>query len=145
MKLGTRKLPQARKIWNIYGSLNKGGLLTNYIDLEVQTKSTKKVMCFLVTDLGGEDIILRYPWLATFEPPITWGTVTIDVSSLPIVLHTIPPYHDQTTIACTQLAKEPYKIVQELLKQTTIHTTATDLAIMAGQYQKVAEIPAKYQ
>ena len=38
MKLGTRKLPQARKIWNIDGSLNKGDLLTNYIDLEVQTK-----------------------------------------------------------------------------------------------------------
>ena len=86
MKLGTRKLPQVCKIWNIDGSLNKGGLLTDYIDLEVQTKNKCKLMCFLVTDLGGEDIILGYPWLAMFEPPITWGTATIDVSSLPIVL-----------------------------------------------------------
>ena len=86
MKLGTRKLPQARKIWNIDGSLNKGGLLTNYINLEVQTKNKRKLMRFLVTDLGGEDIILGYPWLAMFVPPITWGTATIDVSSLPIVL-----------------------------------------------------------
>ena len=86
MKLGTQKLPQACKIWNIDGSLNKGGLLTDYINLEVQTKNERKIMCFLVTDLGGEDIILGYPWLATFEPPITWGTATIDISSLPIVL-----------------------------------------------------------
>ena len=38
MKLGTRKLSQAHKIWNLDGSLNKGGLLTHYINLEVQTK-----------------------------------------------------------------------------------------------------------
>ena len=94
MKLGTQKLPQACKIWNIDGSLNKGGLLTNYIDLEVQTKNERKLMRFLVTDLG-EDIILGYPWLTMFEPPITWGTATIDVSSLPIVLQTIHPYHHQ--------------------------------------------------
>ena len=101
MKLGTQKLPQACKIWNIDGSLNKGGLLTNYIDLEVQTKNECKLMHFLVTDLGGEDIILGYPWLAMFEPPITWGIATIDVSSLPIVLQTIHPHchRDQTTIA----------------------------------------------
>ena len=113
MKLGTRKLPQARKIWNIDGSLNKGGLLTDYIDLEVQTKNERKIMRFLVTDLGGEDIILGYPWLALFEPPITWGTATIDVSSLPIVLRTIHPHRHQerTTIA---------------------RTTATELAITAG-------------
>ena len=95
MKLGTRKLPQARKIWNIDGSLNKGGLLTDYIDLEVQTKNERKLMRFLVTDLGGEDIILGYPWLTMFEPPITWGTATIDVSSLPIVLRTIHPHRHQ--------------------------------------------------
>ena len=92
MKLGTQKLPQLCKIWNIDGSLNKGGLLTNYIDLEVQTKNDCKIMHFLVTDLG-EDIILGYPWLAMFEPPITWGTATINILSLPIILQTIHPQH----------------------------------------------------
>ena len=86
MKLGTQKLPQACKIWKIDSSLNKGGLLTDYINLEVQTKNKCKLMRFLVTNLGGEDIILGYPWLTMFEPPITWGTATINVSSLPIVL-----------------------------------------------------------
>ena len=65
----------------------------DYIDLEVQTKNECKIMHFLVTDLGGEDNILGYPWLAVFEPPITWGTATIDVTSLPIVLQTINPNH----------------------------------------------------
>ena len=83
-------------------------------------------MRFLVTNLGGEDIILGYPWLAMFELPITWGTATIDVSSLPIVLQTIHPHchQERTTIA---------------------QTMATELAITAGQYQKAAEILKEYQ
>ena len=46
-------------------------------------------MCFLITNLGGEDIILGYLWLVTFEPHIVWSTATIDVAALPIVIRTI--------------------------------------------------------
>ena len=108
MKLGTQKLAQFCNIWNIDGSLNKGGLLTDYIDLDIQTKNAHKIMCFLVTNLEGEDIILGYPWLAAFKPPITWSTATIDIASLPIVLCTIHPHlhHAQTTIACIQLMED---------------------------------------
>jgi hypothetical protein len=91
MRLGTKKLTQPRKIWNIDGTQNKGGLLTEYIDLDVQTKHIHKEMRFLVTDLGGEDIILGYPWLSTFEPQIMWRTATINVSALPIVIQTVNP------------------------------------------------------
>ena len=89
MGLGSRMLSQPRKIWNIDGTPNKGGLLTHYIDLDVQTKGVHKEMCFLITDLGGEDIILGYPWLATFKPHIIWGMATIDVVALPIVIRTV--------------------------------------------------------
>jgi hypothetical protein len=97
MRLGTKKLTQPRKIWNIDGTQNKGGLLTEYIDLDVQTKHIHKEMRFLVTDLGGEDIILGYPWLSTFEPQITWRTATINVSALPIVIRTVNPRIEQIT------------------------------------------------
>ena len=46
-------------------------------------------MRFLITDLRGEDIILGYPWLATFEPHIVWSMATIDIAALPIVIRTI--------------------------------------------------------
>ena len=89
MGLGSRMLSQPQKIWNIDGTPNKGGLLTQYIDLDIQTKGIHKEMRFLITDLGGEDIILGYPWLTTFEPHIVWSTATIDVAALPIVIRTI--------------------------------------------------------
>ena len=89
MGLRLRMLSQPQKIWNIDGTLNKGGLLTQYIDLDVQTKGIHKEMHFLITNLRGEDIILGYPWLATCEPHIVWSTATINVSALPIIIRTI--------------------------------------------------------
>lgn len=35
--LRTQELPQPRKIWNIDGANNWAGMLTHYVDLEVQT------------------------------------------------------------------------------------------------------------
>jgi len=35
-------------------------------------------MQFLVTDLGVEDVILGYPWLATFEPQFSWRDAAVD-------------------------------------------------------------------
>ena len=43
-------------------------------------------MRFLVTDLGHEDLILGYPWLATFEPKFSWADGTIEVENLPMIV-----------------------------------------------------------
>ena len=40
----------------------------HYVDLDVCTNGIHKEMHFLVTDIGNEDILLGYPWLATYEP-----------------------------------------------------------------------------
>jgi hypothetical protein len=61
-----------RKIWNIDGTTNRTGQLTSFVDLEVRTGDRERKMRFLVTDLGDEDLILGYPWLAMFEPQFNW-------------------------------------------------------------------------
>ena len=66
--LGTQKLERPRKIWNIDGTNNKAGRITEYVDLSIQMGKKQNKMRFLVMDLGHEDLILGYPWLATFEP-----------------------------------------------------------------------------
>ena len=90
-------------------------------------------MRFLITDLGGEDIILGYPWLATFEPHITQSTATIDVAALPIIIRTINMKIPWDTTVITQVLTQPERstIIQQLLKTTTIRTTATDLTLAA--------------
>ena len=46
-------------------------------------------MEFLITDLGMEDMILGYPWLAQFEPQFSWKDATIDTAYLPIVVRSL--------------------------------------------------------
>ena len=113
----------------------------------MQTKGIHKEMCFLITDLGGEDIILRYPWLTTFEPHIVWGTATIDVAALPIVIWTVNMGIPQNNPIIARALSQPETetIVQQLLETTTIQTTTTDLALAAQHKAPKVKIPTEYQ
>ena len=59
------------------------------MDLNVQTRKKQNKMRFLVTDLGHKDLILGYPWLATFEPKFSWADGTIDVENLPVIIRSL--------------------------------------------------------
>src|SRR6202453_3797783 len=67
MGLGMKKLDNPRKIFNIDDTENKSGSITHYLDLDVLTKGIHHEMRFLVADLGREELLLGYPWLATFK------------------------------------------------------------------------------
>ena len=64
---GTQKLEHPRKIWNINGTNNKVGQITDYVDLNVQTRKRQNKMRFLVTDLGHEDLILIMSFWASSQ------------------------------------------------------------------------------
>ena len=89
LALGTQRLERSKKIWNIDGTNNKAGRITDYVDLNVQTGKKQNKMRFLITDLGNEDLILGYPWLATFEPKFSWADGTIDMEHLPVIIRSL--------------------------------------------------------
>ena len=89
LALGTQKLEHTRKIWNIDGTNNKAGRITEYVDLSIQTGQKQNKMRFLVTNLGHEDLILGYPWLATFEPKFGWADRTIDMEYMPVIVKSL--------------------------------------------------------
>jgi hypothetical protein len=91
MKLGMKELPSPRKIFNIDNTTNKSGKITHYLDLDVYTKGIHREMCFLITDIGSEDILLGYPWLASFEPKFSWRHAVIDERTLPVVISSVNP------------------------------------------------------
>jgi len=91
MKLGTRPLQKPQKIWNIDNTENKDGLITRYIDLNVQTKNIHRDIRFLVTNIRNENIVLGYPWLSTFEPQFDWMHAVIHEEALPIVIRSVNP------------------------------------------------------
>src|SRR5258708_26965463 len=75
------------------------------------------------------------------------NAATIDTEALPVVIRTVNPRIERMTpiIARTLTEPEKWNIVHELADQSSIRTTATDLAIKAKQYTAKTEVPPEYQ
>src|SRR5260370_37506663 len=86
MGLGLMLLERPRKVWNIDNTENRAGSITHSIMLDVQTNGQRNNMVFLVTELGAKDLLLGYPWLATYEPHISWRLATPFGDTLPIII-----------------------------------------------------------
>jgi hypothetical protein len=158
--LSVQALDRPRKIWNINRTTNRTGQLTSFVDLEVCTGSKEEKMHFLVTDLGNEDLILGYPWLATFEPQFNWRNSVVDTAHLPIVVRSLDWRKGRfrpviaRMVAGRRVASAPPRlshidklaILQELEQECThARGISTDLAAEAGQHTKPVAVPAEYQ
>jgi hypothetical protein len=101
MGLGMKELLTPRKIFNIDNTTNKSGKITHYLDLDIYTKGIHREMRFLITDIGSEDILLGYPWLASFEPKIQLETRRHRQTKSPgcYFIHQ-PPYHPTAASNC---------------------------------------------
>src|SRR6266702_1980057 len=138
MKLGKRPLQKPRKIWNINNTANQAGAITHYITLNIQTNGIQKQIQFLVTNIGNEDIILGYPWMAAFEPQFSRDGRVINEKALPIILWSVNP---------SIPGKDPI-IARIKGSGDDCHlqaTTATELAIKAQQYMQKVEVLREYQ
>ena len=137
-------------------------MISEFVNLHVQTEGRTEQMRFLITDLGTEDLILRYPWLAIFKPKFKWRDASINVKYLPIIIQSLnwqkihqqlqnpigsPPDSQITRIETTALSNDKKdQIVQELSHECeTIASIASQLAQEAQQYTKKVEIPEEYK
>jgi hypothetical protein len=147
MGLGLQELPTPKKIFNIDNTSNKSGMITHFLDLNVQTNGINKEMRFLVTDIGHEEILLGYPWLATFEPKFQWRSAVIDERVLPILISSINPRRikQQPVIAAGLSEETKQSIVRQLETECHVRSVATDLAIEAGAEQHEAALPEEYK
>src|SRR6266702_3571680 len=137
MKLGKRPLQKPRKIWNIDNTANQAGEITHYITLNIQTNGIQKQIQFLITNIGNEDNILGYPWMAAFEPRFLWRNGVINEKALPIILRSVNP---------SIPGKEPIIARMKESRDNRLQaTTSTELAIKAQQYTCKAGVPKEYQ
>ena len=142
--LAMTPLEKPKWIYNINNTSNKVGSITHSLELKVTTKGIDKVMRFLVTEISNEDILLGYPWLATFEPKFGWKDAIIETKALPIIISSTHPVGSRIVIAGLQTQEEKEEIIHKLEETTTIRGIAMELAIQAGEGKKKVEIPAVY-
>jgi hypothetical protein len=122
MGLGMKNLLTPKKIFNIDNTTNKSGMITQYLDLNIVTEGIHKEMQFLITDIGQEEVLLGYPWLATFEPKFNWKSATMEPRFMPVIISSINPrmIRSQPVIASTLTEGEKHSIVRQLQTECTI-------------------------
>jgi hypothetical protein len=144
MGLGMAALPQPRQLFNIDNTNNKGGMITHYVDLQVDTSRSSRDMQFLITNIGKEDVLLGYPWLSAFEPKFSWTHGTIDEKVLPVVIKSKRPEINKEVLTHLLSETNKYNIIATPEEQCTIKSMATILAIAAGPAKEVV-IPKEYE
>jgi len=81
--LTTRALPYPIKVYNIDGTLNQGGSITEEITLMMSYKGHKERAVFEVCDLGKATVIIGHPWLRKHNPDIDWRTGEVRMTRCP--------------------------------------------------------------
>ena len=86
--LSTRKLQHAIPVFNVDGTHNEAGSITEIVDTILQYNGHTERMSFAVTNLGKQDIILGFTWLQEHNPEINWQTQKVVMSQCPDKCHT---------------------------------------------------------
>ena len=139
-----RRLEVAKTLYNVDDTTNKDGKITHYLILNIQTRRKIKQMTFLVADIGKEDVILGYPWLATYEPQFDWAKGTLNGEYHPIIFSSTLPDDELPMIEALRL-EEKEEILKELKDKCRNRSIATDLARSKARKRETTTIPKEYQ
>jgi hypothetical protein len=70
--IGAFALPKPITIYNVDGTENKQGKITQYCWLKVKRGNQEHQMKFFLTNIGKDHFILGYPFLYAFNPQMNW-------------------------------------------------------------------------
>ena len=86
-RLTTQKLQRAIPVFNVDGSPNEAGSITEIVDAILCYKGHMECTSFTVTSLGKQDIILGFTWLLEHNLEIDWRTQEVVMSHCPARYH----------------------------------------------------------
>jgi hypothetical protein len=88
LHLPIKTLKEPRRLFNVDGTPNCTGDLKYYTDLATRTGHSTRMLCYFLSNLGDNKVILGYPWFTAAQPKIDWARGWITHDQLPIVLRT---------------------------------------------------------
>jgi hypothetical protein len=142
LQLPIKRLSEPQRLLNVDGTLNKGGTLQFYTDLNVQTGTQHTTLRFFLSELGENKAILGYPWFAAVQPWIDWKRGWIDHSQLPVILKapdaTKARFLPRTINRPRTAPAERYYIGRVVIDPE--HSTATPVKGIPSQYQQFTRV-----
>lgn len=87
-RLTTRTLSRPIPVYNVDGSPNESGSITEVLEVVLRYRDHSETAVFAVTNLGRQDIILGLTWLREHNPEVDWKTEEVKMSRCPNHCHT---------------------------------------------------------
>jgi Retroviral aspartyl protease len=82
-RIATRLLSRPIPIYNVDGTLNEAGSITEVVKMMLQYRDHSEKTLFAVTSLGKQDIILGLTWLREHNLEVDWKSGEVKMSRCP--------------------------------------------------------------
>jgi hypothetical protein len=115
LKLPIEELAEPCKVFNVDRTQNHHRQITHHTDLEVRMGDQTRTMCFFLTNLGEQKVILGYPWFAAVQPIIDWAKGWIAYEQLPVVIKA--KIRQTPTKVCTAAASDRQTLASKLAEK----------------------------
>jgi predicted aspartyl protease len=79
-QIPTTKLPQPIPVFNVDGTANTEGSISEVAELLLRYNGHSKRALFCVTGLGRQNLILGHTWLKDHNPEVDWRTGKVEMS-----------------------------------------------------------------
>jgi hypothetical protein len=149
-RVKTHQLAKPREVFNVDGTQNKAGIITESCMLRVEKDQRSTEQHFFITNLGADRVLLGYPWLCEFNPQINWTEAMVEGGQVHLKEQGVR-WHEwrqhRLAIKCAQ-ADRAWEVGDEVIICKTNFTQ--EWAIKANKdkhTQTMAElgVPAEYQ
>jgi predicted aspartyl protease len=79
-QIPTTKLPQPILVFNVDGTANMEGSISEVVELLLRYNGHSERALFCVTGLGKQNLILGHTWLKDHNPEVDWRTSKVEMS-----------------------------------------------------------------
>ena len=86
------RLRKPISVHNIDGTLNQAGSIEEFVQLAITVDNHKHWVDMLITDLGGESVILGLPWLRKLNPEIDWSKGLLSIRTRSVTIEEVPDF-----------------------------------------------------
>jgi len=82
--MNTRTLSHNIPVFNVDGSPNEAGQISEVVDVVLRYKTHSKRMLLAISRLGKQSLILGYDWLKDHNPRIDWEKREVEMTRCPL-------------------------------------------------------------
>jgi len=83
-RINTQTLSRNILVFNVDGSPNEAGQISEVVDVLLRYKTHSKRMLLAISGLGKQSLILGYNWLKDHNPKVDWKKGEVEMTRCPL-------------------------------------------------------------